>query len=205
MEHKAALHPPLDASAYVAPETPAERVLRLYQHPGGPLIGWLLDDAARRRHDDNHLAHVLGISLEELERCKRGQAAELVMDRAFMTKAARYLAIPPITARLLAGDIRVGDFATRIESPTDTIEREFARMLTDPKLRALVPDSVANLTDEYRHYLVMVYGKNRAMELAELPLLPDILRWLQRAAIQHDEHEAMAAHAAGTGQGLMAS
>lgn len=193
MEHKAALHPPLDASAYVAPETPAERVLRLYQHPGGPLIGWVLDDAARRRHDDNHLAQALGISLEELERCKRGPASRLVLDRAFMTKAARYLAIPPITARLLAGDIRVGDFATRVESPAETIEREFARMLTDPKLRALVPDSVADLTEESRHYLVMVHGKHREMELAELPLLPDILRWLQRAAIQHDEHEGMTA------------
>uniref|UniRef100_E6PTF4 Uncharacterized protein n=1 Tax=mine drainage metagenome TaxID=410659 RepID=E6PTF4_9ZZZZ len=185
----------LDASTYTPSETPAERVFRLYGNPGGPLVGWVLDDASRRRHSEHHVARELGITLEELRLCSRGQAKATVMSRAFITRAARYLAIPPITARVLVGDIRIGDFATRVESPAETIEREYARLLTDPQLRALIPQSLADLTPEYQEFLVAVYGRTGSFEWAELPRLPEILRWLQRAAIQHDEHEGIAAQA----------
>jgi hypothetical protein len=61
-----------------------------------------------------------------------------------------------------------------------------------PRLRALVPDNGDAWTLEDKRILLDIHGESRALEWPELPRLPDILRWLQRAAVQHDENEARA-------------
>lgn len=192
MEQDTASGPTLDASTYTPSETPAQRVMRLYKHPAGPLVAWLLEDAALRRHNAVHLAARLGVTAKEFNLLERGNAPGLLLDRDFLTRAAAYLGIPPITARLLAGDITVRDFGTRVEPEDEVIEREFARFISVPRLRALVPDNDDEWTLDDKRFLLDIHGENRALEWPQLPRLPDILRWLQRAAIQHDENEGRA-------------
>ena len=176
-------------------ETPAQRVLRLYKGPAGPLAAWLLDDAKLRRHNAVVLAHELGVSNEELRLLERGEAPELLLNRAFLAKASGYLAIPPIAARLLTGDIRVRDFATRVESEEQIVEREFARFMANPTMRDLVSDDDKELTTAYKRFLLDVHATHRELDWPDLPRLPEILRWLQRAAIMHDGNEGEAAQA----------
>ena len=176
-------------------ETPAQRALRLYKHPAGPLVAWLLDDAKLRRHNAVTLAHELGVSNVEMQLLERGEAPELLLDRAFIAKAAQYLGIPPITARLLTGDISVRDFGTRNGPEHVGIEREFARFMANPQLRALVADDDAELTLDYKRFLLDIHATHRQLDWPELPRLPEILKWLQRAAIVHDDNGGLAARA----------
>ena len=174
-------------------EPPSQRLLRLHRHPGGPLIAWLLDDARFRLHNAAKLAEELGVSNEELELLKRGQALTLLRHRAFIAKVARYLGIPPITVRLLTGDITIRDFATVAEPEEVVIEREFARFCANPQLRALIPEACDEPSLDLKRFLLDVHATHRELDWPELPRLPEILRWLQRAAVMHNANEIVAA------------
>ena len=173
-------------------EPPAKRLLRLHRHPAGPLIAWIFDDAGLRLHNATKLAHELCVTGEELQRLERGQAPELLRDRAFLAKAARYLGIPPITVRLLTGDITIRDFATVAEPEEQVIEREFARFCANPQLRALVPDACDEPSLDYMRFLLDVHATHRELDWPDLPRLPEILKWLQRAAVAHNANEVAA-------------
>jgi len=175
------------------PEPPAQRLRRLHRHPAGPLVAWLLDDAKLRLHNDGRLAQELGVTDEQLQLLEQGQARELLQDRAFIGKAARYLGIPPITVRLLTGDITIRDFATAAEPEEQVIEREFARFCANPQLRALVPEACDEPSLDYQRFLLDVHATHRELDWPELPRLPEILRWLQRAAVMHNANEIVAA------------
>ena len=183
------------------PEAPAERMLRLYRHPGGPLVAWLLDDARLRLHNAAKLAAELGVSIEELKWVEQGQALDLLGNRAFMTKAARYLGIPPITARLLTGDITIRDFATVAEPEEQVIEREFARFCANPQLRALIPEACDEPSLDYKRFLLDVHATHRELDWPDLPRLPEVLRWLQRAAVVHNANEVAAGGSVGESGG----
>ena len=178
------------------PEPPRDRMRRLYRHPGGPLVAWLLDDARLRLHSAAKLAQELGVSIEELNLLEHGQAPELLRDRAFLAKAARYLGIPPITARLLTGDIVIRDFATVAEPEEVVIEREFARFCASPQLRALIPEACDEPSLDFKRFLLDVHATHRELDWPDLPRLPEILKWLQRAAVVHNANEVAAASAA---------
>ena len=183
------------------PEAPAARMSRLYRHPGGPLVAWLFDDARLRLHNAAKLAAELGVSIEELKLLERGQALTLLRHRAFIASVARYLGIPPITARLLTGDITIRDFATIAEPEEVVIEREFARFCANPQLRALIPEACDEPSLDYKRFLLDVHATHRELDWPDLPRLPEILRWLQRAAIAHNANEVAAGGSGGESGG----
>ncbi len=133
------------------------------------------------------------MSNEELQLLERGQALTLLRHRGFIAKVARYLGIPPITVRLLTGDVTIRDFATVAESEEVVIEREFARFCANPQLRALIPEACDEPSLDYKRFLLDVHATHRELDWPELPRLPEILRWLQRAAVLHNANEIVAA------------
>ena len=179
------------------PEPPAVRMRRLYRHPGGALVAWLLDDAGLRLHSATKLAQELGVSIEELKLLEQGQAPELLRDRAFLARSACYLGIPPITARLLTGDITIRDFATVAEPEEQVIEREFARFCANPQLRALIPEACDEPSLDFKRFLLDVHATHRELDWPDLPRLPEILKWLQRAAVVHNANEVAVAEDGG--------
>ncbi|MDE2152900.1 MAG: hypothetical protein KGJ85_11255 [Betaproteobacteria bacterium] len=136
------------------------------------------------------------MSIEELKLLEHGQALTLLRHRAFIASVARYLGIPPITARLLTGDITIRDFATVAEPEEQVIEREFARFCANPQLRALIPEACDEPSLDYMRFLLDVHATHRELDWPDLPRLPDVLRWLQRAAVVHNANEVAAASAA---------
>jgi transcriptional regulator with XRE-family HTH domain len=182
-------------------DAPGRRLKRLYQHPGGPLVGWLMDDAEVRGHGKQALAERLGIDVAALSQLETGEAAELLRDREFVKQVAGYLHVPPITARLLAGDFDIRDFSTRAETDEQRIEREFARFLAVPDLRALVVDDPVTLPLDFKRFLLDVHATHRGLDWPELPRLPEMLRWLQRAAVVHNANGVVAAAERGEVEG----
>jgi hypothetical protein len=170
-------------------EAPGRRVKRLYRHPGGPLVGWLMEDAGIRGHGKEALAEQLAINVDALNRLEGGLEPELLRDLGFLGRAAAYLGVPRITARLLVGDISIRDFSTRAESETQRIEREFARFLAVRDLRALVVDDPATLPLDFKRFLLDVHATHRELDWPELPRLPETLRWLKRASVVHNGNE----------------
>ncbi len=183
------------------PEAPTARMSRLYRHPGGPLVAWLFDDARLRLHSAAKLAEELGVSIEELKLLERGHALTLLRHRAFIASVARYLGIPPITARLLTGDITIRDFATVAEPEEQVIEREFARFCANPQLRALIPEACDETSLDFKRFLLDVHATHRELDWPDLPRLPEVLRWLQRAAVVHNANEVAAGGSGGESGG----
>ena len=182
-------------------EPPRDRMLRLYRHAAGPLVAWLLDDARLRLHNTSKLAQELGVNCEEVGLLEQGQAPELLQERTFIANAARYLGIPPITVRLLTGDITIRDFATVAEPEERVIEREFARFCANPQLRALIPEACDEPNLDYERFLLDVHATHRELDWPDLPRLPEILRWLQRAAVVHNANEVAAGGSGGESGG----
>jgi transcriptional regulator with XRE-family HTH domain len=153
----------------------------------------MLEDAEIRGHGKEALAERLAIDVGALTRLETGDAPELLRDREFVRKVANYLHVPPITARLLVGDFNIRDFSTRAETDEQRIEREFARFLAVPDLRALVVDDPETLPLDFKRFLLDVHATHRGLDWPDLPRLPEILRWLQRAAVMHNANEIVAA------------
>ena len=174
-------------------DAPARRLKRLYQHAGGPLVGWLLEDAEVRGHGKEALAEQLAIDVAAVNRLELGNAPELLRVREFVKRVAGYLHVPPVTARLLAGDFDIRDFSTQAETDEQRIEREFDRFLAVPDLRALVVDDPATLPLDFKRFLLDVHATHRELDWPDLPRLPEMLRWLQRAAVMHNANEIVAA------------
>ena len=132
---------------------------------------------------------------------ERGQALTLLRHRAFIASVARYLGIPPITARLLTGDISIRDFATVAEPEGVVIEREFARFCANPQLRALIPEACDAPSLDYKRFLLDIHATHRELDWPDLPRLPEILKWLQRAAVVHNANEVAAGGSGGESGG----
>jgi len=49
-----------------------ERVMRCYRHPGGPLLGWLADEAKRRGHTGQAMAESLGVTAGYIHQLRTG-------------------------------------------------------------------------------------------------------------------------------------
>mgnify|MGYP001600330484 FL=1 len=53
-------------------ESKADRVERLYQSPGGPLMGWVFDEAHTRGHDVKEMAQALGVTYGYINQMRNG-------------------------------------------------------------------------------------------------------------------------------------
>src|SRR5665647_2249088 len=91
-------------------ESDFDRVERLYNLPGGPLIGWLEDDANKRGHDFKELAEALGVTMGYMLQLQRGIRRVQDITHEFCAACAAYLGVPTIAVKLVAGVVRTSDF-----------------------------------------------------------------------------------------------
>ena len=93
---------------------------------------------------------------------------------------------------LLAGYLTMSDFAVRAESDEEMVDRALRRMMDDSHVRSALPVDVWALPLEAKRALVLLYAESAGHDLFGLRGLSGIVRWLQRAAEQHDENEGAA-------------
>lgn len=180
--------------AAAAQDTARERVTRLYEAPGGPLVGWLEDEARRRGHTFTKLAEQLGVTYGYIAQLRRGIRATDKLTPALVQNSARYLGVPAIVIKLLAGIIDIRDFLLPNETEEQQVERAFRQVLDNPRVRASMPVQLEALSLEAKKALVLLRAEAGDQDLLQVRRLPTILRWLQRAAQEHNESELEAYH-----------
>lgn len=183
------------ASAKTPPrekETSEERVLRLYKADGGPLVGWLLDEAKSREQSTEEMAHEIGVSGAYIAQLRNGHQSSGDIRQETAEQCGKYLGVPPVVVKLVAGNIRLSDFVCAHETEEEMLDRVMRKVQSDPQLRYLLPPNLSQLSLVAKKALALMYAETAGHEIFGHRELPSIVRYLQRAAMFHDANEAKA-------------
>lgn len=170
-----------------------QRLMRLYTSEGGALSAWLTEESQRRGHTKRRLAEELGISVPYtyLLRTRPGYARGL--SSKVVAACARYLGVPPIVVKVLAGAVPMSDFLWPEQSEEQVIDRAMESMTQDPIARVLLPADLKSLPLDVRRSLVLLYAESSSQDVLGVRQLPDVLQHLQAAVAVHDNNVARAA------------
>ncbi|MEO7032112.1 MAG: hypothetical protein ABI351_01135 [Herbaspirillum sp.] len=175
-------------------ESNEERVQRLYNSDGGPLVGWLFDEARRRRQDYKMMARELGVTYGYINQLRTGMRSPAQISQEMAEACGRYLGVPTVVVKLVCGSLRMSDFASRQENKEEVIERGLRQIQDDLRVRKLLPCNLHELSFEAKEAIVMLYAQTAGHDVMGLNELPGMLQLLQRAAVIHDENEFLAAN-----------
>lgn len=170
-------------------ESAEQRVMRLYNSAGGPLLGWLTDEAQSRRLTQGELAEQLGVTYGYIAQLRNGNREVDSISYTFATACARFLGVPTVIVFLLSGFLTMRDFAFTQESEEAILDRAIRRIQSDPHIRAALPADLTLLPVDAQRAIVLLYSESTGADLFRLRELPECARWLQRAAVIHDENE----------------
>jgi len=174
-------------------ESREERVRRLYAGEGGPLVQWLLEEARRRGLELKVMARELGVTYGYFHQLRTGIRKPSQISKGFATAAAIFLGVSTATVLVVSGSLTVRDFAVRAQSDEEVVDRALRRMMDDPHLRASVPVDIGRLDVEGKKALALLYADCSGQDVFGVRKLPDTVRWLERAALEHEENEFSAA------------
>lgn len=174
-------------------ESKVARIGRIYNSEGGPLIGWLFDEARLRNQNLKEMSKELGVTFGYINQMRNGQRHAQNMSQKMTKACADYLGIPPIVVMLLSGAISMRDFVLKHESEEQLIDRTIRKIQNDPQVRQSVPERLLDLPLDAKKAMVAMYGEVAGFDIFNVRRLPTILNGLQRAAIAHDENEFIAA------------
>jgi hypothetical protein len=166
-------------------ETAQERVTRLYRSPGGPLMGWLLDEAHGRNMSLNDMALSLGVTVGYINQLRSGVRKTENVGQEFAEAASRYLGIPTIVVKLLAGHIRVSDFARKHESQEQVVERALRQVQKDLQARMSNTVDLSNLPFEAKQAIVLLHSEVSGYDYLNTQELPHIVYSLTKAVMVH--------------------
>jgi transcriptional regulator with XRE-family HTH domain len=177
-------------------ETNTQRVERLYSAPGGPLIGWLYDECRLRRLEFCEMAAALGVTYSYINQLRNGIRKTEHISSEFAENCAEFLSIPTIVVKLLANSVKLSDFLQKNETEEEVLDRSLRQMMEDPKVRTALPGDVSLLPVEAKRAIVLMYSEVTSSDFFHMRELPNILFWLQRAAVLHDEagYQAQVGH-----------
>lgn len=168
-------------------ETASERLERLYRHPGGPLLGWLGDEASRKGHSPVEMARALGVNYGYVMQLCNGVRSVENVSQDFLDVCARYLGVPTIVCKVLSGSIRMSDFLHRAESEQEAVDRCLRQMLGDPARSKLLPNDPMSLDIVAKRALVLMHMQIEHEDFLGVQGLPKIVQWLQRCAVDCDD------------------
>lgn len=175
------------------PETPEKRAERLYAADVGPLLAWLFDEARVRGIQINEMVKQLGVTYGYINQLKSGLRRTDCIGQEFADKCAAFLGVPTIVVKMLAGRIKLKDFAWPGEGEEGMLERAFRRMRADPMARQFLPGDDSAITLEAKRALVGLYSEVSGIDVLELRRMNWILQYLQRAAMVQADCEVEAA------------
>ena len=180
------------SEAVSAQETPEQRLMRLYATEGGPLLGWLFEECDRRGQTRREMAEELGVTYSYIYQLRCGVRQTRHLSSEVTSACARYLGVPPVVVKLLAGVLQTSDFAWPTQSEETVMDKALDTMKLDPVARTLLPADVKSLPLAAKRSLVLMYAESSRQDVFGVRQLPDVLQWLQRAAVIHDDNEARA-------------
>lgn len=173
-------------------ETEEERVQRLYKSEGGPLIGWLFDEAKSRRQNYREMSAELGVTYGYIAQLRNGIRHSEHISQGVADACARYLGVPAVVVKLIAGSIRMSDFMCSRESEEQVLDRAIRQVQGDPQIRHSLPHDLLQLPLAAKRAVVLMYAESTGHDLFGYRELPAIVKFLQRAVMFHDENEGAA-------------
>lgn len=174
-------------------ETPERRAERLYAAEVGPLLAWLFDEARVRGMQINEMVKHLGVTYGYINQLRSGLRRTDCIGQEFAEKCAAFLGVPTIVVKMLAGRIKLKDFAWPGETEEGMVERAFRRMRSDPLARQFLPGDESMLSLEAKRALVGMYSEVSGIDVLELRRMNWMLQYLQRAAMVQADCEVEAA------------
>ena len=178
-------------------ESEAERVRRIYAARGGPLIGWLLDEARRREHDLSTMSKELGVTYGYIAQLRSGLRSTERLSQEMAEACAQYLGVPTIAVKVICGQISIRDFVAPQDSEERCIDRAISRMMDDPHVRKTIPVDLAALSPEGKKAVAILFAETTHLDLFGAQGLPHMVQYLQRAAMNHGEAEFEVSHGHG--------
>lgn len=173
---------------FAAAETPKERVRRLHNAEGGPFFGWLRDEGLRRGMDLHAVAVEVSVTHGYLMQLRVGLRSTANISHEFARACANFLGVPTVAVLLASGFLSMCDFAFSGESEEELLNNAIRRVQDDPHVRSTIPVDLTELSPDAKKAVVMLYSETLGTDLLGLRRLPEMLRWLQRAAVEHDEN-----------------
>ncbi|WP_157979295.1 hypothetical protein [Rhodoferax ferrireducens] len=190
-------HPPSGTSnSAVETETKSERVERFYATQGGPLMPWLLDECRQRGTEMLAMTTALGVTYGYINQLRNGIRKTEDVSHDFCVACARYLGVPTIAIKIVAGVVRMSDFLHPAENEEEAVERAIRHIQDDPVIRQAVPVDLSSLSFEAKKAIALLYVQSSSQDVFGLKELPAIVHWCQRAAVLHDDRtfESMTGH-----------
>ena len=175
-------------------ESEAARVRRLYAARGGPLIGWLLDEARRRQHDLTTMSKELGVTFGYINQLRSGIRSTEQISQEMAEACARYLGVPTIAVKVVCGRISLQDFLAPSDTEERCIDRAITKMLDDPQVRKTIPVNLAALSPDGKKAVAFLFAEMTSFDLLGAAGLPQMVQYLQRAVVNHGEAEFEALH-----------
>lgn len=170
-------------------ESAAERVRRIYAARGGPLIGWLFDEARRREHDLSTMSKELGVTYGYINQLRSGLRSAENLSQDMAESCARYLGVPTIAVKVICGRISIRDFVAPQQTEEQLVNRAITRMMDDPHVRKTIPVDIAALPPEAKKAIAMLFAETTEFDLFGAQGLPKMIQYLQRAVTNHNEAE----------------
>lgn len=92
-----------------------DRWKRLYGAPGGPLMGWLLEEAEKNGRDLVGLATELRVTVGYLAQLRAGIRESASISHDFAAACAVFLQVPTVVVLILSGHLKLVDFVCATE------------------------------------------------------------------------------------------
>jgi len=105
----------------------------------------------------------------------------------FLEVCARYLGVPTIVCKVLAGNIRMSDFLHKAEPENEAVDRCLRAMMDDPERSKLLPGDPMSLGTVAKRALVLMHMQIEPNDFLGVKGLPKVVHWLQRCAVDVDD------------------
>jgi transcriptional regulator with XRE-family HTH domain len=115
-----------------------KRVTALYSHAHGPLIAWMQEQARARGDTAQEMCKQLGVTFGYIAQLRSGHRKLSGISDDFATACARYLGVPTIVVKLLAGRISLQDFDVPSLTQEEVLRLAVIRMQSHPRARELL-------------------------------------------------------------------
>jgi len=180
----------------VETETKSERAERFYWAKEGPLLAWMFDECRLRGTEMPEMAAALGVTYGYISQLGNGIRKTQDLSHDFCVACARYLGVPTIAIKIVAGVVRMSDFLHPSENEEEAVERAIRQIQDDPVIRQAVPVDLSSLSLEAKRAIALMYVQSSNQDVFGLKELLAIVHWCQRAAVLHDDRtfESMAGH-----------
>jgi hypothetical protein len=137
----------------------------------------------------------LGVTAGYVEQLAAGIRPIDCIPQSFADSCSRYLNVPTIVVKILAGNIRMSDFLQRFETEEDATDRAIRQIQLDPQLCEVLPKDLAALPLDAKKAIALMHSEVTGSNLFGLRELPETVHWLQRAALNVEDAMANAGEA----------